>query len=98
MREIDGFSTDEILSIPGHVFGHVFGHVVTDILEVRDNLTRAIEDLKPETREVILLVALEGFSYREVAAITDVPLGTVKTYIHRARNELKEALVHLTER
>ena len=40
---------------------------------------------------------MEGYSYEEIAQIMDLPLGTVKTYIHRARLELKEALSDVTE-
>jgi RNA polymerase sigma-70 factor (ECF subfamily) len=38
---------------------------------------------------------VEGRSYEEIASILDLPLGTVKTYIHRARHELRDALAHL---
>jgi RNA polymerase sigma-70 factor (ECF subfamily) len=40
---------------------------------------------------------VEGRPYEEIADILDLPLGTVKTYIHRARNELRESLGHLRE-
>jgi RNA polymerase sigma-70 factor (ECF subfamily) len=38
---------------------------------------------------------VEGRSYEEIAEVMDLPLGTVKTYIHRARLELREHLAHL---
>jgi RNA polymerase sigma-70 factor (ECF subfamily) len=38
---------------------------------------------------------VEGRPYEEIAEVMGVPLGTVKTYIHRARNELKKELEHL---
>ena len=44
-----------------------------------------------------MLRHVEGRSYEEIAATLDLPLGTVKTYIHRARNELRVALAHLKE-
>jgi RNA polymerase sigma-70 factor (ECF subfamily) len=40
---------------------------------------------------------VDGRPYEEIAEILGLPLGTVKTYIHRARNELREALGHLRE-
>jgi RNA polymerase sigma-70 factor (ECF subfamily) len=40
---------------------------------------------------------VEGRAYEEIAEILDLPLGTVKTYIHRARNELRQTLAHLRE-
>jgi RNA polymerase sigma-70 factor (ECF subfamily) len=44
-----------------------------------------------------MLRHVEGRSYEEIAATLDLPLGTVKTYIHRARHELRQALEHLRE-
>lgn len=55
----------------------------------------AIDGLRPEYRSCILLRHVQGHSYEEIAEILDLPLGTVKTYIHRARNELRIALGHL---
>lgn len=49
----------------------------------------AIARLRPEYRNCILLRHVEGRPYEEIAEILDLPLGTVKTYIHRARNELR---------
>lgn len=57
----------------------------------------AIGRLRPEYRQCILLRHVEGRSYEEIAATLDLPLGTVKTYIHRARHQLREALQHLRE-
>ena len=48
--------------------------------------------LRPEYRACIMLRHVEGRSYEEIAATLDLPLGTVKTYIHRARHQLREAL------
>ena len=52
----------------------------------------AIAKLRPEYRACILLRHVEGHSYEEIAQILDLPLGTVKTHIHRARNELRSYL------
>ncbi len=57
----------------------------------------AIGRLRPEYRSCILLRHVEGRAYEEIAEMLDLPLGTVKTYIHRARNELRQALAHLRE-
>ena len=48
-----------------------------------------LQELGPEYRACILLRHVEGHSYEEIARILALPLGTVKTYIHRARNELR---------
>ena len=65
--------------------------------ELGSALERAIAKLRPEYRACILLRHVEDRSYEEIAATLDLPLGTVKTYIHRARHELREALASLRE-
>jgi RNA polymerase sigma-70 factor (ECF subfamily) len=57
--------------------------------ELGTRIERAIARLRPEYRSCILLRHVEGHSYEEIADLLDLPLGTVKTYIHRARNELR---------
>jgi RNA polymerase sigma-70 factor, ECF subfamily len=57
--------------------------------ELGGAIEHAIAKLRPEYRACVLLRHVEGHSYEEIARILDLPLGTVKTYIHRARNELR---------
>ncbi len=64
--------------------------------ELGGQIETAIGELREEYRTVILLRHVEGYPYDEIAEIMDLPLGTVKTYLHRARNELKKRLSHLT--
>jgi RNA polymerase sigma-70 factor (ECF subfamily) len=71
-----------------------------DIVEAKElggQIEVAIGRLRPEYRSCILLRHVEGHSYEEIAQMLDLPLGTVKTYIHRARNELRQALAHLRQ-
>jgi RNA polymerase sigma-70 factor (ECF subfamily) len=65
--------------------------------EIGTAIERAIAKLRPEYRACILLRHVEGRSYEEIAATLDLPLGTVKTYIHRARHELREMLGEIRE-
>ena len=65
--------------------------------ELGSAIEKAIARLRPDYRSCILLRHVEGRSYEEIAATLDLPLGTVKTYIHRARHQLREALEHLRE-
>ncbi len=60
--------------------------------ELGSQIEQAIGELRPEYRTVVLLRHIEGHSYEEIADIMDLPLGTVKTYLHRARAELKGLL------
>ena len=65
--------------------------------ELGSAIERAISSLRPEYRSCIMLRHVEGRSYEEIASTLDLPLGTVKTYIHRARHELRRALEHVRE-
>jgi RNA polymerase sigma-70 factor (ECF subfamily) len=58
----------------------------------RERLARALEELPPRSREVLVLRELEGFSYKEIAEITGVPIGTVMSSLSRARDRLQKAL------
>jgi RNA polymerase sigma-70 factor, ECF subfamily len=60
--------------------------------ELGSAIEKAIGKLRPEYRSCILLRHVEAYSYEEISEIVGLPLGTVKTYIHRARQELREAL------
>lgn len=71
-------------------------HEYVEHRELGGQIESAIGELREEYRTVILLRHVEGYAYDEIAQIMDLPLGTVKTYLHRARNELKERLAHLT--
>jgi RNA polymerase sigma-70 factor (ECF subfamily) len=63
--------------------------------ELGQEIEQAIGELRPEYRTAILLRHVEGRPYEEISEIMGIPLGTVKTYIHRARGELRETLAHL---
>jgi RNA polymerase sigma-70 factor, ECF subfamily len=58
----------------------------------RERLARALEELPPRFREVLVLRELEGCSYKEIATITAVPIGTVMSALSRARRQLKHTL------
>jgi len=58
----------------------------------RDMLKAALEDLAVEFREAIVLRELEGLSYKEIADIAGVPIGTVMSRLARARNRLQSYL------
>jgi RNA polymerase sigma-70 factor (ECF subfamily) len=60
-------------------------------LQLRD-LERAIRLLPEEQRQVILLVGLEGMRYEEVAAVLDIPIGTVRSRLSRGREMLRRLM------
>lgn len=57
-----------------------------------DEVTVAINKLPSDFKIVILLCDIEGFTYEEISKIVDIPIGTVRSRLHRARNMLKEQL------
>ncbi len=59
---------------------------------IGDEVTNAINALPVDFRVVILLCDVEGFTYEEIAKILDIPIGTVRSRLHRSRNLLKEKL------
>lgn len=63
--------------------------------QVDDRLKHAIEQLPVAYREVLLLWAVEGLRYREIAEVMDVPLGTIMSRLYRARGILAEQLADL---
>ncbi len=59
---------------------------------IGDEISNALNSLDVDFRTVIILCDLEGFKYDEMAKILDIPIGTVRSRLHRARNLLKEKL------
>jgi len=57
-----------------------------------DEISNALNSLDVDFRTVIILCDLEDFKYEEMAKILDIPIGTVRSRLHRARNLLKEKL------
>jgi RNA polymerase sigma-70 factor (ECF subfamily) len=62
-----------------------------------DEVKAAIESLPASFRMAVLLADVEGFSYKEIAEITGVPIGTVMSRIHRGRRALQKALLEFAE-
>lgn len=60
--------------------------------QLRPVLDAALGAMRPEEREVVLLVAWEDLTYEEVAAALGIPVGTVRSRLHRARRRLRERL------
>ena len=65
-----------------------------DVLDriAADEVVKAVEKLPELHREVVLLVDVEGFSYKDAAQVLGVPIGTVMSRLHRARQQLQKSL------
>jgi len=62
------------------------------VRELLSHLDRALADLDDGPKEAVILFHIEGLSYRDIAAALEVPMGTVMTWLHRGRAQLKQAL------
>jgi len=63
-----------------------------DVVELQDALQQCVKALSSEYRLVVVLVDVEGLSYEEVARVANIPVGTVKSRLARARGQLRKSL------
>ena len=83
INQKDDIEDDHVeLDMRQEVFGELIG----------DEIMNAVNALPVDYRLIILLCDIEGFKYDEIAKIIDVPIGTVRSRLHRARNLLKDKL------
>lgn len=66
---------------------------LTSSAEVAGRLERALLDLDPRARAIVLLREIEELTYEEIAELLDLKMGTLKATLHRAREKLRHALV-----
>ena len=81
-HDTDDNSKTNYLDLRQEIFENIMG----------DEITKEINNLPIDFRTVILLCDVEGFTYEEISKIIDVPIGTVRSRLFRARNILKEKL------
>lgn len=60
--------------------------------ELRDRLEEALRSLGEPMRSVVVMREVQGFKYREIAEILELPLNTVRVYLHRGRRRIRERL------
>lgn len=65
---------------------------------IDDDISGALEELPEDFRTVVLLCDVEGFTYEEIANMLDVPIGTIRSRLHRGRNLLKAQLMDYAEK
>lgn len=63
-----------------------------------DQITKALQRLPEDFRTVVLLCDVEGFTYEEIANMLDVPIGTIRSRLHRGRNLLRVELEEYADR
>jgi RNA polymerase sigma-70 factor (ECF subfamily) len=76
--------------VPAHV-PQVRDRAIAD-LELRDRLDKALAKLPPHYRLLVAGHYLDEVTYEDLAEALDIPIGTVKTHLHRAKKQLRELL------
>ena len=79
LRQADGSGTDQPFD-------------VLSLMQQRSKVHAALSQLTPERRHLVSLAFLQGLSHQEIADVTRLPLGTVKSHVRRALTQLREAL------
>jgi RNA polymerase sigma-70 factor, ECF subfamily len=62
----------------------------------QDSVVKALSDVSPQFRDVVVLVDIGDFTYADAAQILDIPIGTVMSRLHRGRRALKQKLAEET--
>jgi RNA polymerase sigma-70 factor (ECF subfamily) len=88
-RELTTALDEEICNLPGEAFDPEALLLQSETMET---LRKAVEELPVEYREVVVLRDMEGLSYREIADVAAIPLGTVMSRLARARKRLQQSL------
>jgi len=83
---------DEIESLPWMMDLSAGPEERYDSVELRDALQQCVKALNSDYRLVVVLVDVEGMSYEEVARVANIPVGTVKSRLARARGQLRKSL------
>jgi RNA polymerase sigma factor (sigma-70 family) len=65
---------------------------ILSLMQQRSKVHAALSQLTPERRHLVSLAFLQGLSHQEIADVTSLPLGTVKSHVRRALTQLREAL------
>ena len=86
------FSLFDELSQPFFWWGNPEQEVVEKLLD--DDFRKALSGLTEESRTIVVMCDVEGYSYEEIASILNVPIGTVRSRLSRARSELQKHLYH----
>jgi RNA polymerase sigma-70 factor (ECF subfamily) len=94
-------SLEEVAEQPDYSAKLVNGHERPEEYALRQELSHVIQEaitnLPPEQRTVVVLSDIQGFAYQEIAEITGVSLGTVKSRLSRARMKLRDYLLENQE-
>jgi RNA polymerase sigma factor (sigma-70 family) len=92
---IDHIRKEKKYSITDHYENASIDPVYQPQHELKQALLKAINELNPTQKSLILLKDYEGYNYQEIGEIMNLSESQVKVYLHRARLQLKDKLIHL---
>ncbi|MBU0519719.1 sigma-70 family RNA polymerase sigma factor [bacterium] len=93
-KPVDQYSGDELEALPNLVMHTVS---IESNLEKNDLVERLIDALPPNYRSIVSLFYLHELSCQEISDVSGHPVGTVKAYLHRARNHLRKSAAELLQ-
>lgn len=90
--ELVNYEGEEVESLPWMMDHSAGPEERYDTVELKEALQYCVKALTPDYRMVVVLVDVEGMSYEEVARVANIPVGTVKSRLARARMQLRKSL------
>jgi RNA polymerase sigma-70 factor (ECF subfamily) len=88
----DDLAGEELSEVPSEGDVSVQDRMESD--EMKEMVGEEIDSLPDKIKSVVVLFYLQDSSYEETATVLDIPIGTVKTYLHRGRNLLRARIVN----
>ena len=90
----DDGDLDALPAVLGHAAATIDGYGdLFDRIDVRPAIERAVVDLPEPHHSILILVELEGMTYEEAAEVLDIPVGTVRSRLYRARRLVQDTLL-----
>ncbi len=82
----------DVEEMAGHVAADEAADSAAHRAEIREQLESALTQLNEPYRSIVVMREVQGLAYDEIAAAMNMPLGTIKVYLHRARRQLRESM------
>lgn len=92
---IDHIRKEKKYSITDNFEGAIIDPIYQPQHQLKQTILKAINELNPTQKSLILLKDYEGYNYQEIGEIMNLSESQVKVYLHRARLQLKDKLIHL---
>jgi len=91
-RTADFAEGADVTEMAGHVASDEAADSAAHRAEIREHVQAALAELNEPYRSIVVMREVQGLAYDEIAAAMNMPLGTIKVYLHRARRQLRESM------